>query len=206
MILSIHPANPQSRNILSAVECLRKGGVIVYPTDTIYGLGCDIFNTEAIKRICAIKGINPKKARFSFVCNNLSHLSDYAQAIDTPTFRFIKNKVPGPYTFILNASRQVPKQLKMKKDTVGIRVPDHNITRELVTELGHPIMSISLPMDGDVYNYTDPEIIYQEFGNLVDMVIDGGTGGMIPSTVIDCTDEEPVLIREGAGQWEELST
>ncbi len=206
MLLPVHPANPQPRNIQSAVSCLQQGGVIIYPTDTIYGLGCDIYNADAIRRICSIKGIDPKKARFSFICNNLSHLSDYAQSIDTPVFRLLKSRLPGPYTFILNASRQVPRQLKTKKDTVGIRVPDHNITRELVAQLGHPVMSISLPMDNDVAYYTDPELIHDQFGHLVDLVIDGGPGGMIPSTVIDCTGEEPVLIREGAGQWDELST
>lgn len=201
MLLPIHPDNPHARNIRTAVDTLRNGGVIVYPTDTIYGLGCDIYNPAAIERICRIKGVDPKKAQFSFVCSDLSHLSDYAKSISTPTFRILKQHLPGPYTFILSASREVPKLLKTKKDTVGIRVPDHRITQELVRELGHPIMSVSLPMDGDVEYFTDPELIHDQFENLVDLVIDGGVGGIIPSTVVDCTQDEPVLIREGAGVW-----
>jgi tRNA threonylcarbamoyl adenosine modification protein (Sua5/YciO/YrdC/YwlC family) len=201
MLLSIHPDNPQPRLIRKAVECLQQGGVIIYPTDTIYGLGCDIFNAEAILRICRIKNIDPRKAQFSFVCNNLSHLSDYAKSIDTPVFRLLKSTLPGPYTFILPASKQVPRQLKARKDTVGIRVPDHHITQELVRELGHPVMSVSLPIDDDVAYYTDPEQMYERFGNVVDMVIDGGPGSIVPSTVVDCTGDEPVLIRAGAGPW-----
>jgi len=204
MILHIHPDNPQPRNIAAAVECLRNGGVIIYPTDTIYGLGCDIYNTQAIERICRIKNIDPKKAQFSFVCCDLSHISDYTKSVDTPVFRILKNHLPGPYTFILEASKEVPKLLKAKKDTVGIRVPDHKITHLLVQELGHPIMSVSLPMEDDVEYYTDPEQMHDRFGKLVDMVIDGGPGSIIPSTVIDCTSGEPELIREGAGSWEEI--
>lgn len=204
MLLHIHPDNPQQRNINTVVESLRKGGVIIYPTDTIYGLGCDIYNTGAIERICRIKGIDPKKAQFSFICSDLSNLSDYAKSIDTPIFRILKRALPGPYTFILEASRQVPKLLKTKKDTVGIRVPDHKITQLLVQELGHPIMSVSLPMEGDVEYYTDPEQMHDLFHKLVDIVIDGGPGNIIPSTVVDCTSGEPELIREGAGQWEGL--
>jgi tRNA threonylcarbamoyl adenosine modification protein (Sua5/YciO/YrdC/YwlC family) len=202
MLLPIHPDNPQPRNIQTAVDCLKKGGVIIYPTDTIYGLGCDIFNADAITRICRIKHIDPRKAQFSFICNDLSHLSNYAKSIGTPLFRLLKSCLPGPYTFILEASRQVPKQLKAKKDTVGIRVPDHNITRQLVLELGHPLMSVSLPMDEEVEYFTDPELMYDRFSNLTDLVIDGGPGSIIPSTVIDCTGSEPVLIREGAGRWD----
>jgi tRNA threonylcarbamoyl adenosine modification protein (Sua5/YciO/YrdC/YwlC family) len=204
MMLHIHPDNPQPRNIATAVACLREGGVIIYPTDTIYGLGCDIYNTQAIERICRIKGIDPKKAQFSFVCCDLSHISDYTKSIDTPIFRILKNHLPGPYTFILEASKEVPKLLKAKKDTVGIRVPDYKITHELVKELGHPIMSVSLPMEDDVEYYTDPELMHDRFGKLVDIVIDGGPGGIVPSTVIDCTSGEPELIREGAGSWEEI--
>lgn len=205
-MLSIHPDNPQARLLQQAVDVLKRGGVIIYPTDTIYGLGCDIYNTEAIERICRIKGIQPKHAQFSFVCSDLSHLSEYARSVDTPLFRMLKAALPGPYTFILPASKQVPKGLKNKKDTVGIRVPEHKITNELVRLLGHPIMSVSLPMAAgeDVEEYTDPEIIDEQFGHLVDLVIDGGPGGMVPSTVIDCTTPEPTLIREGAGPWEEL--
>lgn len=204
MLLSIHPQNPQERNIKTVVEILRSGGVIIYPTDTIYGLGCDIYNTKAIERIAQIKQIQPKKANFSFVCSGLSNLSDYAKSISTPTFRILKLALPGPYTFILPASKEVPKMLKSKKDTVGIRVPDHAITQAIVQSLGHPIMSVSLPMDDDVAYYSDPEVIHEMFEHQVDAVIDGGIGGIIPSTVVDCTGAMPELIREGAGDWERL--
>ncbi len=204
MLIHIHPDNPQPRNIQTVVETLRNGGIIIYPTDTIYGLGCDIYNAKAIERICRIKNLDPRKANFSFVCSDLSHLSDYAKSIDTPIFRILKHSLPGAYTFILPASKEVPKLLKSKKDTVGIRVPEHRITQMIIKELGHPIMSVSLPMEADVEYYTDPEMIHDAFENLVDIVVDGGIGGTIPSTVIDCSSGVPILIREGAGDWEEL--
>jgi len=204
MLIHLHPDNPQPRNIKTVVDCLRSGGVIIYPTDTIYGIGCDIYNQAAIERICRIKNILPKNANFSFICRDLSHLSDYAKNIGTPTFRLLKKALPGPYTFILEATKEVPKSLKTKKDTVGIRVPDHIICQTIIHELGHPIMSTSLPTDDDVEYFTDPEIIHDIFENQVDIVIDSGIGSMIGSTVIDCTDNEPVLIREGAGEWENL--
>jgi tRNA threonylcarbamoyl adenosine modification protein (Sua5/YciO/YrdC/YwlC family) len=199
MLLHIHPDDPQPRHIRTVVDCLKGGGIIIYPTDTIYGLGCDIYHPAAIERICRIKGIDPKKAQFSFVCSDLSHISDFTKSIDTPVFRMLKRALPGPYTFIFEASKQVPKLLKTKKDTVGIRVPDHNICHEIVKELGHPVMSASLPMDGDVEYFTDPELMHEQFGKLVDIVIDSGIGGIIPSTVIDCTAGYAELIREGAG-------
>lgn len=204
MLIHIHPDNPQPRNIQTVVETLRNGGIIIYPTDTIYGLGCDIYNAKAIERICRIKNLDPRKANFSFVCSDLSHLSDYAKSIDTPIFRILKHSLPGAYTFILPASKEVPKLLKSKKDTVGIRVPEHRIIQMIIKELGHPIMSVSLPMEADVEYYTDPEMIHDAFENLVDIVVDGGIGGTIPSTVIDCSSGVPILIREGAGDWEEL--
>jgi tRNA threonylcarbamoyl adenosine modification protein (Sua5/YciO/YrdC/YwlC family) len=204
MLLHIHPDDPQERNIRAVVECLKKGGVIIYPTDTIYGLGCDIYNTGAIERICRIKGIDPRKAQFSFICNDLSHLSNYSKAVDTPVFRLLKKALPGPYTFILEASREVPKLLKSKKDTVGIRVPDHNVPQEIVRQLGHPIMSVSLPMDGDVEYYTDPELMHDQFERQVDIVVDSGIGSTLASTVIDCTSGKPELLRQGAGDWEGL--
>ncbi len=206
MRIHIHPDNPQQRNVRTVADTLRKGGVIIYPTDTIYGLGCDIYNTGAIERICRIKGIDPKKAQFSFICRDLKHLSDFAKSISTPVFRVLKNSLPGPYTFILEASKEVPKLLKSKKDTVGIRVPDHSITQAIVEELGHPIMSVSLPMDGDTEYYTDPEAIHDLFENQVDLVVDGGAGNTVPSTVIDCTSGVPELVREGAGDWQHLVT
>lgn len=204
MRLELHPQNPNPRNLKTIIECLKDGGVVIYPTDTVYGMGCDIFKPEAVERICRIKGIDPKKSHFSFICYDLSHLTDYTKSVDTPLFRLLKKALPGPYTFILPASRQVPKMLKTKRDTVGIRVPDNLICRTLVKELGNPVMSTSLPIDEYVEEYTDPEIIHDKFGKLVDIVIDGGPGGILPSTVVDCTGPEPELIREGAGNWEEL--
>lgn len=204
MLIHLHPDNPQPRNIKTVVDCLRSGGVIIYPTDTIYGIGCDIYNQQAIERICRIKNILPKQANFSFICRDLSHLSDYARNIGTPTFRLLKKALPGPYTFILEATKEVPKLLKTKKDTVGIRVPDHVICQTIIQELGHPIMSASLPMDDDVEYFTDPEMIHDIFEKQVDMVIDSGIGNMLASTIIDCTGDSPALVREGAGSWEEL--
>ncbi|KAG4069183.1 hypothetical protein HA402_012036 [Bradysia odoriphaga] len=205
MLLNVHPDNPNPRHLKTIIECLKDGGIIIYPTDTVYGLGCDITQHKAIERIARIKQIDPKKANFSFICYDLSHLSDYAKSVDTPVFRMLKKALPGPYTFILPASKMVPKLLKTKKDTVGIRVPDNNICRTIVKELGNPIMSTTLPIDNYVEEYTDPEIIYEKFGKQVDIVIDGGPGGMAFSTVVDCTGAEPVLIREGIGSFEEIS-
>jgi len=204
MLLKLHPQNPNPRHLKTIIECLQGGGVIIYPTDTVYGMGCDISQPKAVERICRIKQIDPKKAQFSFICHDLSHLSDYAKSVDTPVFRILKRALPGPYTFILPASRQVPKMLKTKKDTVGIRVPDNNICRTIVKELGNPVMSTSLPIEHYVEEYTDPEIIYEKFGKIVDIVVDGGTGGTTFSTVIDFTGPEPELIREGAGSTEIL--
>jgi tRNA threonylcarbamoyl adenosine modification protein (Sua5/YciO/YrdC/YwlC family) len=172
--------------------------VIIYPTDTVYGLGCDIFQPKAVERICRIKGIDPEKANLSFVCSDLSDLSKYARSISTPQYRFIKQNIPGPFTFILPASKEVPKILKSKKDTIGLRVPDHIITHAIAAELGHPILSSSLPGEM-VEEYTDPELIFNKFGKLVDLVVDGGIGGIEYSTVVDMTDEAPVVIRQGLG-------
>lgn len=204
MLLELHPQNPNPRNLKTVIECLKDGGVVIYPTDTVYGMGCDIFKNDAVERICRIKSIDPKKAHFSFICYDLSHLTDYTKSVDTPLFRLLKRALPGPYTFILPASRQVPKMLKTKRDTVGIRVPDNIICRTIVKELDNPLMSTSLPIEKYVEEYTDPEIIHEKFGKLVDIVIDGGPGGLTFSTVIDCTGDEPEVVREGAGSWEEL--
>ncbi len=201
MLLNIHPENPQPRLIKQVVECLKDGGVIVYPTDTIYGIGCDISQHKAIERICKIKNIDPQKAQLSFICQDLSKLSDYTKSIDTPLYRMLKNYLPGPYTFILPASKQVPKILQSKKSTIGLRVPDNIICQSFLAELGNPILSASLPGDM-VEEYTDPEIIYERFESLVDLVIDGGIGGMVPSTIVDCTTDDWKVIREGLGEWE----
>lgn len=202
MLISIHPENPQERLIKQVVACLRNGGVIIYPTDTIYGIGCDIYQEKAVEKVCRIKGIQPKKANFSFICKDLSHLSDFTRNISNPIFRMLKNTLPGPYTYIMEASKEVPRIMKNKKNTVGIRVPGHKICQEILKTLDHPIMSTSLPMDVDVEYYTNPEIMEERFGHLVDLVIDGGAGNIQPSTVVDCTGELPELIREGAGAFE----
>ena len=200
MLLHVHPDNPNPRHIKTIVECLNDGGVIIYPTDTIYGLGCDIFQHKAIERISAIKKVQPEKAQLSFVCYDLSDLSQYTKSISTPLYRVLKSHLPGAYTFILPASKEVPKILKSKKNTIGLRVPDNNIARTVVQELGHPILSASLPGEM-VEEYTDPELMYENFNKLVDIVIDGGAGNMIPSTVIDCTEDPYKVIRLGAGAW-----
>ena len=200
MLIKIHPQDPQPRLIKQIIECLKDGGVIVYPTDTIYGLGCDIFQHKAVDRICTIKNIDPLKAQLSFICKDLSHLSDYTKSIDTPLYRMLKNYLPGPYTFILPASKQVPKILQSKKSTIGLRVPDNKICQYILDQLGNPILSASLPGDM-VEEFTDPETIFEKFGSVVDFVIDGGPGNMIPSTIIDCVTDEWVITRQGAGEW-----
>jgi tRNA threonylcarbamoyl adenosine modification protein (Sua5/YciO/YrdC/YwlC family) len=200
MLLNLHPENPQPRNIRTIVETLRKGGIIIYPTDTIYGLGCDIFQPGAIEKICRIKGVDPLKAQLSFVCYDLSDMSQYTRSLSTPLYRMIKSYLPGPYTFILPASKEVPKLLKSKKNTVGLRIPDNEIARAIVKELGHPILSASLPGQM-VEEYTDPELIHANFHKLVDIVADGGIGGSVPSTIVDCTGDEPVVTRAGLGEW-----
>ncbi|HEY6083104.1 MAG TPA: L-threonylcarbamoyladenylate synthase [Chitinophagaceae bacterium] len=205
MLLPLHPLNPNPRNLKMIVECLKDGGVIIYPTDTVYGMGCDIFHQKAVERICRIKQIDPKKAQLSFICHDLSHLADFAKAVDTPLFRLLKRSLPGPFTFILPASKQVPKLLKAKKNTVGIRVPDNLVCRTIVKELGNPVMNTSLPEEEYVEDYTDPEIIHERFNDLVDIVVDGGIGGMIPSTIVDCTSGSPVILREGLGKLEEVA-
>lgn len=200
MLIKIHPQDPQPRLIKQVIECLKDGGIIVYPTDTIYGLGCDIFQHKAVDRICTIKNINPLKAQLSFICRDLSHLSDYTKSIDTPLYRMLKRYLPGPYTFILPASKQVPKILQTKKNTIGLRVPDNVICQHILDLLGNPILSTSLP--GEMAEeYTDPEIINDKFGDLVDFVIDGGTGGMVPSTIVDCVTDNWVITRQGMGEW-----
>ena len=200
MFLHLHPDNPQPRQIKTIIDCLLSGGIIIYPTDTIYGLGCDIFQHKAVERICRIKQVEPQKAQLSFICDDLSDLSTYTKSISTPLYRLLKQYLPGPYTFILPASKEVPKILKSKKDTIGLRVPDNNIARTIVRALNHPILSASLPGEM-VEEYTDPEMIFEKFRKQVDIVVDGGIGGMIPSTVVDCTTDESIIIREGLGEW-----
>ncbi len=200
MLLQVHPDNPNPRNIKIITECLLDGGVIIYPTDTIYGLGCNIFKPKAIERVAQLKQVKPQLAKLSFICYDLSDLSHYTKSISTPVYRILKKYLPGPYTFILPASKEVPKILQSKKSTIGLRVPDNNIARTIVKELGNPILSASLPGEM-VQEYTDPELIYENFNKLVDIVVDGGPGSMIPSTVIDCTKDEYEIIRQGAGEF-----
>ena len=202
MLLRIHPDNPQPRLIRQVVDKLQEGGIIIYPTDTIYGLGCDIFQHKAIERIARIKKVDPQKAQLSFVCSDLSHLSDFSKQISTSTYRLLKEYLPGPYTFILPASKMVPRILQSKKDTIGLRIPDNRIAQAIVKELGRPILSASLPGEL-VEDYTDPEVMYENFMNEVDIIIDGGAGGTAPSTIVDCTGTEPIVTREGLGEWRE---
>ncbi len=201
MRVKLYEKNPDLDLIREIVDLLEKGGIIIYPTDTVYGIGCDITKTRAVEKIARIKGLKPEKANFAFICSDLSHLSDYARQVDNDTFKLMKSYLPGPYTFILNASSNVPRILKKNKKTVGIRIPDNNIILEIVRQLGHPILTTSLRDDDEIIEYhTDPEHIHEQYKDLVDLVIDGGYGGVIPSTVLDCTDDQPVLIREGLGQ------
>jgi len=203
MLLKIYPENPNPRAIEQVADVLRKGGLIIYPTDTVYGLGCDITNHRAIEAICRIRNIKPEKANFSFICYDLSHISDYIKTIDNATFRVIKKALPGPFTFIFNANNNVPKLLSSNKKTVGIRVPDNNIARDIVKVLGNPILSTSIKDDDDIIEYsTDPELIYEKYRDVVDIVIDGGYGGNIPSTVVDCTSGDFEIICEGKGNLE----
>ncbi|WP_316840112.1 L-threonylcarbamoyladenylate synthase [Pedobacter gandavensis] len=203
MLIKIYPENPNPKAIEEVVEVLKKGGIIIYPTDTIYGLGCDITNQKAVEKICRLRGIKPEKANFSFICSDLRHISDFIKPIDTTTFRVLKKALPGPFTFIFNASNNVPKLLSSKKKTVGIRVPDNDIAREIVKLLGNPILSTSIRDDDEVIEYsTDPELIHEKYEDSVDLVIDGGYGDNEPSTVVDCTSGTFEIIREGKGDLE----
>ena len=202
--LKIYENNPNEVAIKKVVEVLKNGGLVIYPTDTVYGLGCDITNTKALERIAKIKGVKLEKANFSFVCSDLSHISDYIKQIDTTTFKILKRALPGPYTFILPGNNNLPKEFK-KKTTVGIRVPDNAIALEIVRQLGNPIVSSSIHDEDEVLEYsTDPELIFEKWQNLVDVVIDGGYGDNIGSTIIDLSGFEPVVIREGKGSLEVL--
>ncbi|MDP4619452.1 MAG: L-threonylcarbamoyladenylate synthase [Sediminibacterium sp.] len=201
MLISIHPTNPQPRQLAIIKDCLESGGIIAYPTDTIYGLGCDIFHPEAVAKICAIKKVNPEKAQLSFICSDLSHLSNYAKSINNSLFRILKSTLPGPFTFVLPASKEVPKILQNKKKTIGLRIPDNKIALAIIETLGHPILSASFPGE-NIEDYTDPEIIQEHWGKQIDIVVEGGIGGIIPSTVIDCTTDEYVILRQGLGMWE----
>lgn len=199
-LLKIHPLNPEGRKIQHAVDVLRRGGIIIYPTDTIYGIGCDLMNRKSIERLCQVMQIKPQKLDLSFICNDLSHISEYVKRIDTPVFKILKKKLPGPYTFILESSSKVPRILDINKKTVGIRIPDHAIPRAIVAQLGNPLITSSIKDDDVIKEYTtDPEEIYEDFKHSVELVIDGGPGNNIPSSVIDCTGDGIIVLREGLG-------
>ncbi len=198
-LIKIYEENPNNREIERVVAILKKGGLIIYPTDTVYGIGCDITNIKAMEKVAQIKGIKLNKANFSFICYSLSNLSDYVRQIDTPTYKTLKKALPGPYTFILQSKNKLPKAFKNRK-TIGIRIPDNNIIRELVKKLGNPIVSTSIYDEDDLLEYTtDPELIFEKWQHLVDVVIDGGYGNNIPSTVIDLSEGDFKVIREGKG-------
>jgi tRNA threonylcarbamoyl adenosine modification protein (Sua5/YciO/YrdC/YwlC family) len=203
VLLKIYPNNPNEKHLQQVVECLKDGGLIIYPTDTVYGLGCDIYQAKTIERLCQIRNIKPDKANLSFICYDLSHLSDFVKPIDNSLFRILKHALPGPFTFILNANNKVPKLMHSNKKTVGIRVPDHPIARGIVNLLGNPIVSTSIHDDDDVLEYsTDPELIYEKYKDQVDIVIDAGYGELQASTVVDFTSDEPLILRQGKGDFE----
>jgi len=202
--IKIYEDKPSEAAIKKVVDVLRNGGLVIYPTDTVYGLGCDITNSKALERVAKIKGIKLEKANFSFICSDLSNISDYVKQIDTATFKILKRSLPGPYTFILPGNNDLPKEFRKKK-TVGIRVPDNNIIIEIVKMLGNPIVSTSIYDEDAVLEYsTDPELIFEKWENLVDLVIDGGYGDNTPSTIIDLSGYEPEVIREGKGSLDIL--
>ena len=206
MLIEIHPDNPEPRKITEAVNCLRKGGVIIYPTDTIYSIGCDLRNKKAIEKVARLKGVRLRKAQFSLICYDLSSIGDYTKQFDRSVFKAMNKALPGPYTFILNAGNKVPKLFETNKKEVGIRIPDNNIARQVVHELGNPIIATSVHDDDEILEYTtDPSLIHEKYENMVDLVIDGGYGKNNPSTIVDCTDGEINVIREGIGSIDALT-
>jgi len=205
MIVRIHPDNPDERNINRVVECLQRGGIVIYPTDTVYGIGCDITNQQAVEKILRFKDINIKKTNLSFICHDMSHISDYVKPLDNSIFKLMKKNLPGPFTFIIEANNNVPKLFKANKKTVGIRIPDNKIIREIVKALGNPVLSTSVKnnSDDDDEYIRDPELIEERLGKFADIVIDGGIGGYEGSTVVDCTGGGYEIIRQGKGELEE---
>jgi len=203
MLIKVYPENPNPKEVNKVVEILKNGGIIIYPTDTVYGMGCDINNSKAVEKVARVKGVKADKADFSFIFSSLSTLSEFTKDMNNSTFKILKQYLPGPYTFILKASNKVPKIFKNKKKTIGIRIPDNNIITSIVEELGNPIITTSVHDDDDIIEYTtDPELIHERYENLVDAVIDGGFGKNVASTVIDCTGDEPVVLRQGVGEIE----
>jgi tRNA threonylcarbamoyl adenosine modification protein (Sua5/YciO/YrdC/YwlC family) len=198
--VQIHPLNPELRKIEEIVKILRNDGIIIYPTDTVYAIGCDIYNNKAMEKLSRIKGVKPEKANFSFICYDLSHISDFTMPFSTSIYKMMRRNLPGAFTFILNANNSIPKLFKNNKRTVGIRVPDNNIIRELVKQLGNPIATTSLHVHEEIEYPNHPELIFEAYSHLVDAVIDGGMGGVEPSTVIDCTNDDITIVRQGAAQ------
>jgi tRNA threonylcarbamoyl adenosine modification protein (Sua5/YciO/YrdC/YwlC family) len=201
-LLVIHPINPEPRKINRVVEVLLGGGVIVYPTDTIYGIGCDLKNKRAVEKLCQIEDIKPQKLNLSFICNDLSHISEYVKRLDTPAFKVLKKLLPGPFTFIFESNSNVPKILGVNKKTVGIRIPDHRIPLAIVKQLGNPLITSSIKDDDEIKEYTtDPDEIYEDFKHKVDLIVHGGQGGNVPSTIVDFTGSEPFVTRQGLGEF-----
>jgi tRNA threonylcarbamoyl adenosine modification protein (Sua5/YciO/YrdC/YwlC family) len=204
MLIKIYPENPNPKEISLVVDVLKNGGLIIYPTDTVYGLGCDITNAKAVEKVARFKNVKVEKSNFSFICIDLSQLADFSKPISNQVFKLLKKYLPGPFTFILNANSNVPKYFKGKKRTVGVRIPDSPIILEIVRVLGNPIMSTSIHDEDDILEYsTDPELIHEKFKDIADLVIDGGYGHNIPSTIVDCTEDVPVIVRQGKGIFED---
>lgn len=205
MLLKLYPENPNQRHVRKVVDCLNAGGIIIYPTDTVYGMGCNIFMPKSVEKIAAIKGVKVNKSNFSFICADLKHISDFTKPFGNNVYKIMKKTLPGPFTYILNASSKVPKLFQSKKKTVGIRIPDNNIILEIVRQLGNPILTTSVYDEDDLLEYTtDPELIYEKYGKIVDIVIDGGYGYNVASTVVDCTSEEFTVLRQGKGILEDF--
>jgi len=200
MLIRLYNENPNPKEIRRIAEVLREGGIIIYPTDTVYGMGCDITNSRGVEEVARLKGIDVEKSNFSFICSDLSHLSVYSRPISNHIFKIIRKNTPGPFTFILEANNQVPKYFKGRKKTVGIRIPDNNIICEIVRELGNPIVSTSIHDEDEMLEYSiDPELIHEKYRDITDLVIDGGTGEIVPSTIVDFTGDDPLIIRQGKG-------
>tara|TARA_B110000003_G_scaffold274917_1_gene316107 strand:+ start:674 stop:1294 length:621 start_codon:yes stop_codon:yes gene_type:complete len=201
MLIKIYSDNPNTKKIAKVVNCLKEGGVIIYPTDTVYAIGCDVYNKKAMQKLCRIKGLNLKKHNLSFICYDLRHIADFTKQLATPIYKLMKKNLPGPYTFILEANNSIPKLFKNSKKEIGIRIPDNNITRNIVKELGNPIVTTSIKNNDKIIEYfTNPTLIHESLGKNVDIIIDGGYGGVVPSTIIDCTNNSPKIIREGKGE------
>lgn len=201
MLVRLYEENPNEKQVQQVVDCLKNGGVVIFPTDTIYAIGCDIYQRKAFEKIARIKGVKPEKANFSFIFNDLSHLSEYCKHINNSIFKIMRKSLPGPFTFILEAGNKIPKIMQTKKRTIGIRVPDNNITKAIIEKLGNPMVSTSIHDDDEIVEYTtDPELIYEKYESQIDMMVNGGPGQNVASTIIDCTNEEPEILRDGLGE------